>query len=286
MAGADFRRGLEDDGLHTPPIKAHSIEKVRVHNAYASIFGPATKSKWPQRAYIGLYSGPGRARVESSGEIVETTALSAMRLQDPFTKYIFVDHDPRCVEALQARSRSVERDLDVTVIREEVDRATGRVIEAMPDFGPGHGLLSFCFIDPFSAELDFDVIRTLGTRYRMDFLILLMLGRDIRTNFRRYLDDPSDTRVARLVDDPLWREEWLAERRRPAELLPFLHRKFDLAMTRLGYRPSPPSEIHPIRVEGKNVFLYSLVFYSKHPLGPKLWKAAREAIAPQYGLGL
>lgn len=283
MAGAEFLRGLEDDGLHTPSIKAHSIEKVRVHNAYASIFSTAMKDKWPQRAYVGLYSGPGRARIDGTGEIVETTAMSALRLRDPFTKYVFVDRDPNCVEALKARAATVPG-ADVTVIQEDVERATERVIDAMPDFGPGQGLLSFCFIDPFSAELDFDVIRTLGSRYRMDFLILLMLGRDIRTNFRRYLEDPSDTRVARLVDDPQWREEWLAEPRRPDDLLPYLHRKFDQAMTKLGYPPTPPAASHSVRVEGKNVFLYSLVFYSKDPLGQRLWKAARKAIDLQYGL--
>jgi hypothetical protein len=78
----------------------------------------------------------------------------------------------------------------------------------MPAYGPENGLLSFCFIDPFSAALDFGLIRELGGRYRMDFLILLMLGRDVRTNFRRYLDDPDDTRIGSLIDDPNWREEW------------------------------------------------------------------------------
>ncbi|HSW29773.1 MAG TPA: three-Cys-motif partner protein TcmP [Longimicrobiales bacterium] len=286
VASPDFLRGLEDDDLYTPPIKGHSVEKIRIHNAYASIFSTAMKDKWPQRAYIGLYSGPGRARIDRSGEIVESTAVSALRLRDPFTKYIFVDHDPRCVDALRARAATVQRGLDVTVIQEDVGRATARLIDAMPDYGPGRGLLSFCFIDPFSAELDFDVIGTLGSRYRMDFLILLMLGRDIRTNFQRYLEDASDTRIARLVDDPKWRDEWLARPRRPRELLPFLHGKFDQAMTRLGYPPSPPGESHSIRVMGKNVFLYSLVFYSKDPLGQRLWKISRKAIAPQYGLEL
>ena len=286
MAGADFLRGLEDDGLHTPSIKAHSLEKIRIHNAYASIFSSAMKGKWPQRAYVGLYSGPGRARVDGTGEIVETTALSALRLRDPFTKYVFVDHDSRCVDALRTRAASVTGKADVTVIQEDVDRATTRVIEEMPDFGPGRGLRSFCFIDPFSAELDFDVIRTLGSRFKMDFLILLMLGRDVRTNFRRYLEDPNDTRIARLVDDPDWREEWLAQPRRPRELLPFVHSRFDDAMARLGYPHSPPEETHSIRVMGKNVFLYSLVFYSKNELGQKFWRIARGMMTPQFGLDL
>lgn len=86
-------------------------------------------------------------------EVVETTAMSACRLPDPFTKYIFVDHDERCTEALTAR----------IVTREQ-------------------GLISFAFVDPFAANLKFQTIRALSS-YKIDFLILLMLGRDARTNF-------------------------------------------------------------------------------------------------------
>lgn len=44
----------------------------------------------------------------------------------------------------------------------------------------------------------------------MDFLVLLMLGRDVRTNFRRYLEDEKNTRIAKLIDDEDWRDEWTA----------------------------------------------------------------------------
>jgi hypothetical protein len=114
------------------------------------------------------------------------------------------------------------QDILETYIQKDVNAATQDIIQAMPGFRPGRGLLSFCFVDPFAADLDFDVIRTLGTRYRMDFLILLMLGRDIRTNFRRYFDDPDDTRIGALVDDPHGRDEWRAGGLQPRDLVRFL----------------------------------------------------------------
>ena len=179
MAEQDFLRGLEDDQLYTPFIKLHSLEKIRLHNYYVSLFTMSMRQRWPQRVYLGLYSGAGRARVEETGEIVETTAMSAFRPKYPFTKYIFVDSDPRCIEALSGRSAALPVAHDVTLIQRDVGEATPEIISAMPAFGPGSGLLSFCFIDPFSAALNFEVIRALGSRYKMDFLILLMLGRDV-----------------------------------------------------------------------------------------------------------
>ncbi len=286
MADETYLGGLEDDGFFTPSIKQHSVEKIRVHNYYLALFTTSMKAHWPQRAYLGLYSGPGRACIEGTGEIIETTAMSAFRPRFPFTKYIFVDNDPRCVEALAGRIAELPDQHDVTLIQADVSDAVPQIIDAMPEFRTGHGLLSFCFIDPFSAALDFEVIRTLGSRYKMDFLILLMLGRDVRTNFRQYLEDPADTRIASLIDDPDWREEW-RERGLPSrDLVRFLLGKFDAAMTRLGYKAGRPSDAHPVRVMGKNVFLYSLVFYSKSDLGKQFWDATRKGADPQIKLDL
>ncbi len=281
-----FQRGLSDDGFFTPTIKEHSLRKIALHNTYADIFTTAMRHKWPQLAYVGLYSGAGRAMVEGTGEIVETTALSVFRLRVPFTDYIFVDRDPRCIEALRERIGALPSSGKVTLLEGEVGSVLPDVHAALPRYSAELGLLSFCFIDPFSADLDFSVIRELGGAYKTDFLILLMLGRDIRTNFRRYLEDPTDQRIARLVDDPNWREEWTARGESERYLIKFLLEKFDAAMTRLGYRAQRPDESHPIRILGKGVFLYSLAFYSKDSLGQKFWRIARASRDSQTSLDL
>lgn len=54
---------------------------MAVHD-YVLLFSTAMKNKWPQRAYLGLYSGAGRARVAETDEIVETTVMSAFRVRD------------------------------------------------------------------------------------------------------------------------------------------------------------------------------------------------------------
>ena len=286
MSDYKFLAGLTDDGLYTPTIKCHSLHKIQLHNYYVELFSTSMKRQWPQRAYLGLCSGAGRARVEETDEIVETTAMSAVRVQHPFTKYVFVDNDLRCIEALKGRIAALPGEHDFTLLLEDVNLAGEKIVEAMPSYSSDHKLLSFCFIDPFSADLNFDVIKALGTRYQMDFLIVLMLGRDVRTNFRRYLSDPSDTRIASLIDDPDWREGWAGKGPGSRGVIRFILEKFDEAMTGIGYRAAQPDDAHPIRVFGKNVFLYSLVFYSKNPLGQKFWQATRRGTHPQMTLGI
>lgn len=285
MPDHEFLRGLADDGFETPEIRPHSLEKIRIHNYYVSLFTTSMRLLWPQLAYLGLYSGPGRARLAGTGEIIETTALSALRMPHPFTKYILVDNDPQCIAALRARVAALPASRDVEFIEADVNVAADRILGSMPHFDRKSGLLSFCFIDPFSAELDFEVVRRLG-KFRMDFLILLMLGRDVRTNFTKYLQDAHDTRIAKLIDHPNWRTEWRERALQPKDLIRFIYEKFDAAMTRIGYQANPPEEAHPIRIAGKRVFLYSLVLYSKNPLGKQFWQATRQGTDPQIRLGI
>jgi three-Cys-motif partner protein len=271
--------------LFTPTISRHSLDKIRLHDVYAGIFTTAMRKQWPQLAYLGLYAGAGRAQIKGTGTIVETSAVGALRLQHAFTKYIFVDDDARCLEALGRRAEAIEP-RDVTLIEGDVAQVLPEILRALPEFSRERGLLSFCFIDPFSAAIDFEVIRALGSRYKMDFLILLMLGRDIRTNFGRYLNDPEDRRIGALIDDPDWRREWKARLLQPKHVVPFVVEKFDVAMTRLGYEATRKEDVRAVRVSGKQVFLYSLALYSKDELAKRLWRAARVVVDSQYPLQL
>lgn len=270
-------RNLDPDGLYLPTIKPHSIDKIVRHNYYARVFATAMKAKWPQRAYIGLYSGAGRAQLEGTGEIVETSALGALRLPDPFTHYVFVDRDPRCTEALELRAAAINPGVDIKVITGDVNEVVADITGALPPFSEDKGLISFCFVDPFSADLRFSTIRELA-RFKMDFLILLMLGRDVRTNFQRYYEDPNDTRIGELIDCPDWREEY---RQSGERVVRFILRKFDEAMTKLGYKSSKADLVHQVKIAKKNVFLYSLVFYSRHELGQAFWRETLRRTDPQ-----
>lgn len=69
-----------------------------------------------------------------------------------------------------------------------------------------------------------------------------------------------------------------------AHFLRFILEQFDAAMVRLGYRSASPEESHAIRIAGKGVFLYSLVFYSRSLLGQKFWKATRQGTTEQLRL--
>lgn len=275
-----MERNLEDDGLFIPPIKAHSLGKIIRHDSYARAFSTAAKTKWPQRAYIGLYSGSGRARIETSGEIIETTPMGAIRVPDRFTHYVFVGRDEQSTNALKQRIATIDRSIDAKVLTGDVNDMVPRIKAELPNFSRAQGLLSLCFVDPFAANLKFATLRSLA-HYWMDFLVILMLGRDVRTNFKKYYEDETDIRIAELIDCEDWRDQFQAT---GGSVVKFTLRKFDEAMKGLDYLPCTDDLVHQVKFTGKNVFLYSLVLYSRSGLGQKLWRGTLRSSDPQLGL--
>ena len=272
----------EPDGLYLPEISLHSLEKITLHNRFARIFGTAMKRKWPQRAYVGLYSGAGRAKIKGTTRIVATSALGVLRQPDPFTSYVYVDANSECISALEARIANTGLPVNASVICGDVNASASRVKEALPRYSPDNGLLSFCFIDPFDLQLRFDTIRELSS-LRMDIMVLLMLGVDGRRNFLRYFQDESSSRIGELIACADWRNEYQTHyERNPVR---FILRKFDEAMTSVGYQ-SAMDDVHTIKIHGMGVLQYVLAFYSKSTLGSKFWREARAGITPQLGLEL
>lgn len=271
----------EPDERYTPEIKRHSLEKIRLHNRYARIFATAMGNKWPQLAYIGLYSGAGHARLKDTGDVVETSAMAVLRQPKRFTDYIYVDRDPRCTDALRHRLEPLKGSARVTILQEDVNGCEKNVLAALPPFSAQHGLLCFCFVDPFDLSLKFSTIRALAER-KVDFLILLMLGVDWRRNLSTYLRDEQSTRIDELIDCSTWRAEYTQQ---PSNKIHFLLRKFDEAMQRLGYLPAA-QDAHTVNVFGKGVLQYVLAFYSRNPLGKQFWQDTRNSLSSQIGLDL
>lgn len=257
---------VPDDGLETPTIKRHSLEKIRVHNRFARMFATSMREMWPQLAYIGLYAGAGHARVDGTDTIVQTSALSVLRQPYPFTHYTFVENHPERVAALSQRWRAVAPNANVTIIAKDVNESIADVRASLPAWSKDNGLLSFCFVDPFNTGMRFEMIQAL-TDLRMDFLILLMLGNDARRNIADYFHDPDCNRIAEFVDRPDWREEF----KKDGKIVRCALRLFDEAMQRAGY-PSARGTVHPIYADGTRVLQYMLAFYSKNPRGTDLWK--------------
>jgi three-Cys-motif partner protein len=270
----------ESDGLHTPDVGSWAIEKYRHFWTYADLFSTSMRGKWQKRVYIDLFCAAGKARIRENGRLLYSSPLLALKVNDPFDRYIFCDSSMECLDALKERVRSSHPDADVEYIVGDANSSTDMILSALPPYGPDRKVLGFCFADPFRLQdLQFSTIRTLATRY-VDFLIHIPAG-ETRRNEGIYLDP-----LCRIVDKFLgrvdWREPWRAQSGGiPFDL--FVTDFFCSQMSSLGYHGKVEESVL-VRSTEKNLPLYRLGFFSRSELGERFWKHAKKYSKDQIDL--
>lgn len=266
------------DGLFTPTVREWSLEKYKLVGSYCDIFTNGMKYKWNQLVYVDLFAGAGYAKIKESNKTYLNSALLAMSIPTPFSKYILCEQDEERFEALSERVKRDFSHLNCELIKGDSNKNVDRVIKALPQFGKGNTRLPFCFVDPYSLNLNFATIKALGQTL-MDFLILQALHMDANRNFDIYLNDES-TKIAEYLGISNWRElfekDGMIYRK---DFVKFLAEQYQEQMGKLGYQKV--KHMHQIRSNEKNLPLYYLSFYSKHPTGEKFFKEVQKRLNSQ-----
>ncbi len=250
-----------DDGLAVQCVGPWESDKHEPLGRYIKATRGPRKNYLPPvgrggAAYIELFAGPGRARVWSTGRVVDGSPLIALKHEDaPFTMLILCEKDPENAAALRKRT---EHDQRVVVIEGDCHERIDDIIAATPPLG-----LNFALIDPFSLDqLRFDTVAKLARVQRMDLLIHLPTM-DIKRNFGRGAQ-------ARLTK-ALGTDEWKKHASGPSGIARWAVDALRKKLTEFGYTGKEvPS---PMVTNTKNGSLYHLVFAAKHDLGDKIWKS-------------
>jgi three-Cys-motif partner protein len=274
---------VESDKFFTPEVREWSLEKYKLVGSYCDIFTNGMKNKWDQLVYIDLFAGAGYVRILENNKVYRNSALLAMSIPSPFTKYILCEQEEKRFEALSARVKRDFSHLNCELIKGDSNLNVASVIKAIPSFRKGNTLLSFCFVDPYSLNLNFTTIKTLGQQL-MDFLILQALHMDANRNFETYLRE-ENTRIAEYLGVSNWRElfdkDGTLYRK---DFVKFLADQYQNQMVKLGYQEA--KQMHQIRSNEKNLPLYYLAFYSKHKKGIDFFKEVQKRIKSQITMNL
>jgi len=272
---------IKPDGLFTPKVREWSLEKYKLVGSYCDIFTNGMQYKWNQLVYVDLFAGAGYAKIKESNKTYLNSALLAMSIPTPFSKYILCEQDEERFEALSTRVKRDFSHLNCELIKGDSNKNVDRVIKALPAFGKGNTRLPFCFVDPYSLNLNFVTIKALGQTL-MDFLILQALHMDANRNFDTYLNE-ENTKIAEYLGITNWRElfeqDGVIYRK---DFVKFLAEQYQEQMSKLGYQKA--KHMHQIRSNEKNLPLYYLSFYSKHPTGEKFFKEVQKRIKSQLTL--
>jgi len=229
------------------------IESTRaVRSSYVPV-GPKKEGA----AYIDLFAGPGRVRVENERAAHDGSPLIALAHHAaPFSHVVLCDLDDENVAALRARTAA--HAARTTIVHGDCNERIDDIVARVPRYG-----LNLAFVDPFGPKaLRWNTLAKLGAFDRMDLLVNFPTG-FIKRNFHTLA---FREHVTAILGDEQWRSEVTSASDVP-KLIELLRARLAL----LGYRPDRSRSI-PI-TNGSNVVMFYLVFFSKHALGEKIWKS-------------
>lgn len=256
---------VEDDGLPAMKKGPWAQKKYKLVGKYCDIFTSAMKGKW-NLIYLDLFCGPGFAVNKETGQWMKNSALIAMSTPKGFDHFILNDYDQTSVDAMKMRVQRLHPEASVQYYCRDANNCIEELLASRPQFNNGKKTLTFCFLDPYSLNLDFETIKVLA-REKVDILVLHALQMDARRNRDLYWQ-PDHERVARFTGNPNWRDKFAEGTYPMHNFCKFLADEFDVNMKALGYLTDAPKE--PIAL-GTGQILYYLAFYSKHPLGTEFF---------------
>jgi three-Cys-motif partner protein len=216
--------------------------------------------KWPQRALIDPFSGPGRIQVRGESFTRDGGAMVAWRaLCDaaPFTHVLVGDIEGERAKACEHRFKALG--VQATSFTGPALQTVPQMIAAVPK-----NSLSFAYIDPYNLELlSFDILKSLA-KLRVDLAInfsTMDLHRNMEFEF-----DPKRARFDSTA--PGWRDSPAIRAASKSNAPAAFFRYWCDLVTGLGFTHSremplvPNDSGHPI---------YRMVFFARHDLPNRIW---------------
>jgi three-Cys-motif partner protein len=247
----------QSDGLIVRPSGPWIKKKYHYLKCYCDIFTKAMSKRWAPSAltFIDLFAGPGRCYIKESKEDLEGSSLIA--LQYGFSDYIFVEQDKVSLNALKTRCQNSPKRNNVSFIGGDCNLVVDHVIQKLHPQG-----LALAFIDPTKINITFETVKRLVKGRRIDLLINIQDGMDIKRNFARYKEQGDPSRLGEFLGGNV---PW-SRLSKPSDAV-------DLYKNRikdLGYKTVEFKDI-PV-YNTNNAPMYFLFFASKHPRGTGFWK--------------
>jgi len=261
----------EDDGLEMRESGPWVCDKYYYLIRYIDIFETSMRGKWENRAYIDLFSGPGKCIEKSTQSIHFGSPLLALTTRYPFSEYYFVDKSKFNIDSLMKRCNSFNNKVRISSYIGDSNKLVDEIISQI-DFAKS---INLSFLDPEGLDLHWETVVKLSSVTRMD-LIIFYPQMGLTRQMPNEVQNDSNTNIDKFFGSRKWREIYTAFNIRE-EL--YLHRKLlDLYknnLQRLGYQDTKSDEevgIEPLMVNTREAPLYRLIFASKSQLGHEFWK--------------
>lgn len=259
------------DGLQMRESGSWVADKLDYLYRYIDVFETSMRDKWPARAYIDLFCGPGKCVDRDNGQVYLGSPLIALTTRYPFTHYYFGDIDQGCMSALRQRCMVSPYADRIRYLEDDANIVVSSLVTELQSTPS----LNLAFLDPDGLELEWATVATIATVARLDLIIHYP-----QTGLNRSMPAASQLPAPTQVDSFFGGQEWrtIYEIHRRGEDS-FLHRRlmdhFKAKLSALGYvetRRDDEVGLEPAVVNEKGVPLYRLLFASRSSLGIDFWR--------------
>jgi three-Cys-motif partner protein len=242
------------DGLPARVVGPWVARKVQFVDNQTTIFATGMKNKWPARAYVELFAGPGLSFDRTGREFVAGSAIRA--LDRNFTHYAFVDIDRQAANALRERINARGKSAVAPVFQMDCNSAVPSIRRVIPG-----DALTLAFVDPTSWQVRLSTIEALAKDRRVDLLMTFHAGSMKRL---AHMSSPA-------LNEFFGTEDWRAALACPWwERLESLLRLYNEQLAQFGYLESWQYRV-PVK-NSRGVAMYQLVMFSKHARGVDFWR--------------
>lgn len=223
----------------------------------------AMRGRWPQRAYVDLFCGPGRIQVEDEpftrhGGAVIAWLHSRRHAKNTFTQCIVAELQEDRVRACEARMRALGA--PVTALCGPADETVHRAFDLVDKRA-----LTLVYLDPYNLGfLSWSLIETMARLPKVDFAVHFSTS-DLFRNVERDFNEQG-----RRFDAvaPAWRQrvDEAALYRGDAD-----QQFFDYWCELIQSKGFIISERIPLVRAKRNAPIYHLVFFSRSPAPVRVW---------------
>jgi three-Cys-motif partner protein len=255
MATGDFTKC--SDGKPGILVGPWAKEKLHYIKNYCDIFNNGMKNQWDTRSYIDLFSGPGVCVLQNSNEEIKGSPLLTFDSKTTFTNYYFNDMDSETIEILKTRI-AINNKQSIEYFNNDCNTVIDELLQKLPS-----NSLDFCFIDPFNWEIQFDSIRKLTNKRRMDLAITFHVG-----NMKRALATALPQDLIDFFPDTSWQRDYKLAVEQELSHSRILLDAYENGLRSLGYKAIKD---YNLMANTKNVPLYHLIFASKNNRGADFW---------------
>ena len=251
---------IGSDGLPVLVQGPWSQDKLYFVRYFSSLFNGGMKNRWPVRAYVDLFAGPGLCKDRDSGVEFPGSPLITLNCTTPFTHLYFNDLNREFIDALSTRQKRQQPEANVTYLSKDCNRAAEDFSCKLPN-----GALTLGFIDPWNFELSFQGLAYLGKRQATDLLVTFHIG-SIKRNAHHQLAP-----VGAFLNDNNWRSRFI-EAQTNSSRPPGLE-LVDIFQSNLASELQYTHFGKPMAIKNSNgVPIFYLLFASKHPRGLDFWE--------------